>query len=102
MKIIRDGKEYELTENEMRQAWDEIHVMDLRDDVEYYFNCITVNTPAFKDWRNEHVADFKELIDEATYNCKFKEEMYGSCNIEDTVWETIDDHDEFEHMFDDV
>lgn len=102
MTIIRDGKEYELTEDEMRQARDEIHEMDLRDDVEYYFNCIAVNTPAFKDWRNEHVADFRDLIEEATYNCKFKEEMYGSCNVEDTVWETIGDHDEFEHMFDDI
>ena len=102
MKIIRDGKEYELTERELRQASDEIREMDLLDDVEYYFNCITVNTPAFKDWRNEHVADFRELIEEATYNCKFKEEIYGSCNVEDTVWETIEDHDEFERMFDDV
>lgn len=102
MKIARDGKEYELTESELRQAWDEIRKMDLRDDVEYCFNCITVNTPTFKDWRHEHDAEFKELIDEAIYNCKFREEMYGSYNVEDAVWETIEDHEEFEHMFDDV
>ena len=102
MKIVRDGKEYELTENEMRQAWDEIREMDLRDDVEYYFNCISVNTPAFHDWRDGHITEYKELIDEATFNCKFAEEMYGSCNVENVVWDTIEDHEEFEHMFDDV
>lgn len=74
------------------------------DDVKYYFNLLTINTPAFAEWRYENKTDFNELIKEVVFNCEFDcefdENAYNSCNVENVIWNTIADHEEFEHMFD--
>lgn len=100
MKIIRDGKEYELTENEMRQAWDEIARIDIRYHVEDIFQDIADETPDFELWRRENEEKARELIEEAVDEIWEYEDMHGhACSHQDKVREVIEYYDDINWMF---
>ena len=93
MKIVRDGKEYELTESELIQAWNEYEDIcvgyDVKDQFEYYRR----DCEAFDKWCAENKEKLQEIVDEAVSECMFKREYYGSYCAEDVVREVIEDND---------
>lgn len=93
MKIVRDGKEYELTENELIQAWNEVEDRNMMYDIKDEFDAIARDYEMFDTWRKEHDEEYTEMLNEAFDNCKFREEMYGNVNTEDAAWDTIEDHE---------
>lgn len=99
MKITRDGNEYELTESELIQAWNEIEDRNLRYDIKDEFDAVAEDYDGFKKWRVAHKAEMQEMMDDAFDRCKFKGEMYMGFSVEDVVWEVIEDYDELGEMF---
>lgn len=99
MKITRDGKEYELTDNELVQAWNEIEDRNLRYDIKDEFDAIAEDYEEFKKYYLTHKAEMQEMMDDAFDRCKFKDEMYMGFSVEDVVWEVIEDYDELGEMF---
>jgi hypothetical protein len=98
MFIERDGKQYELTEDELVKAWNEFHSIQTKWDVRDAFDYYSTESESFKKWREEHETDANEMIDEAHDSCIFHEEMYGSFDVYEIVWETIEEH-ELDELF---
>ena len=93
MSIKRDGKEYELTEDELRLAWTVFErscvYNDIKDEVE----------------QQEYIAEFlayqqmteEELIEEAQREYEFHEDMYGyRLHIKTLVEDILDSYDYFD------
>lgn len=99
MKITRDGKEYELTESELIQAWNEYEDLCVGYDVADQFEYLRRDCEAFDKWCIENAGELQEMIDEAVSECMFKREYYGSYCAEDVVREVIEDNDKLEEMF---
>ena len=100
MKIVRDGKAYELTDDELVRAWNEIEDRNLRYDIKDEFDAIAEDYEEFKKYYLTHKAEVREMMDDAFDRCKFKDEMYiEGYSIEDIVWEVIEDYDELGEMF---
>ena len=93
MKIVRDGKEYELTDSELIQAWNEYEDRCVWYDVEDQFEYYRRDCEAFDKWCGDNNVKLQEMMDEAVVECMFKRDSYGSYCAEDVVWEVIEDND---------
>lgn len=93
MKITRDGKEYELTDQELVQAWNEYEDRCVEYDVDDQFEYYRRDCEAFDKWCVENKEKLQEMVDEAVSDCMFRRDAYGGYCAEDVVWEVIEDND---------
>lgn len=91
MIIERDGNKYELTLNEMIEAYNEYHMKlleyDCRDAISDYAKYYG-DEEAFKKYIEEHEAEYDGLIAECVSECDYMEGMYGN-NLEASTIEQI-------------
>lgn len=80
MKIYRDGKEYELTDIELIEAANELHMKNIENDCKEAFEDLAAfygDVKAFREYAEEHETEYKKLIDVCVRECDFVESMYG-------------------------
>ena len=93
MKITRDGKEYELTDSELAEAANELHMKNIENDCKDAFYDLAAffgDEQAFKKYIEEHETEYKKLIDVCVRECDYIESMYGVLEYE-TIESICDD-----------
>lgn len=85
MTIIRDGKEYELTDEEIRQAHYEVE--------REYFKWALLDRIAVQDIEiNLSAEDFDQMIVDAVDECMERQEYYGDVDITNVLYNALEEY----------
>lgn len=85
MIIIREGKEYELTDEEMRKAHHEVE--------REYFKWALLDRIAVQDIEiNLIEEDFDQMIVEAVDECMERQEYYGDVDITNVLYNALEEY----------
>ena len=90
MKIIRDGKEYELTQHELYLAYKECRKDMYKSEADYLFS----DYEEVCDWARTHELEYIRMVDEVADMCMEHEEMYDYCS-EDKIKEFVEEQIEY-------
>ena len=101
MKIVRDGKEYELTRAELVQAFEELRKLNFKEEIKYELEDYADEFPKFAKWCERNKDKLEELADEALYECERIQEELDNEPVDDFVRDAIwDSMEDYFHMFD--
>lgn len=90
MKIVRDGKEYELTEEELHDAYKERKLDMYKCEADYLFS----DYEDVCEWARTHELEYIRMVDETADMCMEHEEMYDYCS-EDKIKEFVEEQIEY-------
>lgn len=90
MKIVRDGKEYELTQHELYLAYRECRLGMYKSNADFHLS----DHEDVCDWARGHELEYIRMVDEIADWCMDYEEEYDYCS-EEKIKEFVEEQIEY-------
>lgn len=95
MKIVRDGKEYELTRAELVQAFEELREMNFKEEIKYELKDCADEFPKFAKWCERNADKLEDLADDALCECQRIQYEMDNEPVDDfvqsAIWSAMED-----------
>ncbi len=95
MKIVRDGKEYELTRAELVQAFEELRELNFKEEIKNELEDHAYEFPNFAKWCERNADKLEELEDEALCECERIQDEMDNEPVDDfvrnAIWNAMED-----------